>query len=546
MSGFKKVVIFAAMVLITVAALFAIRRIEYKMDDIINEKRLRFSGDVRNAPPAVAFTSVALGSFRGLIADILWLRSEGLKAKKSYFEMVQLARWITDLQPNYSGGTAYLAWNLAYNISVTTSDYEDRWRWVNEGISLIRDKALLYNPDDPVLYKELAWIFYHKLGNTMDDAHLTYKKNLGEQMIAILGVEPDLEAIAAAPDSWKGFLEKHDENSSLMQAVKKAKYANIEAVYDAFKTASPAVLPENLRVVISEHDYRALDSFFRSELLKERMKLDARRMVALDKRYGKFDWRLPETQAIYWATMGIERTPAKRDLQCARLLTQALMSSFRVGRLLTVNGHIPENVPLGPNLALVDSAYQAFIDTQNEYEKNNRYGSFYSARINYTKDAIVLLYTHGNISKAREYFRKLIKEDGPQKQKTLDEFVMVEFAEDVRDSDSTRVTALINELIYRSIMSVVYGDEETAVGMERLARYIHKTYTAKNADVKRNQIPSYKDMKKGVLQACERMFSPAMLTILKTYLAREESEVREGQKNDPSAANREAAGKEGR
>jgi hypothetical protein len=37
-----------------------------------------------------------------------------------------------------------------------------------------------------------------------------------------------------------------------------------------------------------------------------------------------------------------------------------------------------------------------------------------------------------------------------------------------------------------------------------------------------------------------------MLTILKTYLAREESEVREGQKNDPAAANREAAGKEGR
>ena len=344
------------------------------MDGIINKERLRFSGDVRNAPPAVAFTSVALGSFRGLIADILWLRSEGLKAKKSYFEMVQLARWITDLQPNYSGGTAYLAWNLAYNVSVTSSDYEDRWRWVNEGISLIRDKALLYNPDDPVLYKELAWIFYHKLGNTMDDAHLTYKKNLGEQMIAVLGVEPDLEAIAAAPGNWKEFLHIYNEKSSLMQAVRMAGYANIEAAYDAFKTASPAKLPENLRAGLKESDYRALDAFFRSELLKERMKLDARKMAALDRKYGKFDWRLPETQAIYWATMGIERTPAKRDLQCARLVTQALMSSFRVGKLLTVNGQIPENVPLGPNLALADSAYQAFIDTENEYELAQKFG----------------------------------------------------------------------------------------------------------------------------------------------------------------------------
>ena len=28
-----------------------------------------------NAPPVVAFTTVALGSFRGLVADFLWLRS---------------------------------------------------------------------------------------------------------------------------------------------------------------------------------------------------------------------------------------------------------------------------------------------------------------------------------------------------------------------------------------------------------------------------------------------------------------------------------------
>ena len=122
MNRFKRIVIFTVLIIISAGALFAIRNVERKMDNIVDQERLRFSGDVRNAPPLVAFTSVALGSFRGLIADLLWLRSENLKQEKSYFEMVQLARWITDLQPNYSGGTAYLAWNLAYNISVTSSD----------------------------------------------------------------------------------------------------------------------------------------------------------------------------------------------------------------------------------------------------------------------------------------------------------------------------------------------------------------------------------------------------------------------------------------
>ena len=118
MNRFRNMTLILVLLLITCGALFGIRQLEYSLDRTINEEKLRFSGTVNDAPPAVVFTTMALGSFRGLLADVLWLRSEMLKSKKNYFEMVQLARWITDLQPNYSGGTAYLAWNLAYNISV--------------------------------------------------------------------------------------------------------------------------------------------------------------------------------------------------------------------------------------------------------------------------------------------------------------------------------------------------------------------------------------------------------------------------------------------
>ena len=116
-----------ALICVTLVLLFGVNRMERRLDGAVAEHNLRFTGQIKNAPPLVTFTTVALGSFRGLVADLLWLRAGSLQEKGSYFEMVQLARWITDLQPTFSGATAYLAWNMAYNISVTCSSFEDRF-----------------------------------------------------------------------------------------------------------------------------------------------------------------------------------------------------------------------------------------------------------------------------------------------------------------------------------------------------------------------------------------------------------------------------------
>src|SRR4051812_7004718 len=56
---------------------------------------------LENAPPVLAFTTVALGSFRGLIANVLWIRATDLQEEEKFFEMVQLADWITKLEPHY-------------------------------------------------------------------------------------------------------------------------------------------------------------------------------------------------------------------------------------------------------------------------------------------------------------------------------------------------------------------------------------------------------------------------------------------------------------
>ena len=43
-----------------------------------------------NAPPMLAFTTVALGGFRGLISNALWIRASDLQDEDKFFEAMQL------------------------------------------------------------------------------------------------------------------------------------------------------------------------------------------------------------------------------------------------------------------------------------------------------------------------------------------------------------------------------------------------------------------------------------------------------------------------
>jgi len=101
------------------------------------------------------------------------VRAEQLQDEGKYFAIVQLADWITKLEPHLTEVWAYHAWNMAYNISVMFPDPEDRWRWVKSGMRLLRDEGVRYDPDDPRLYCELAWIYQYKIGGPWDDCGLT-------------------------------------------------------------------------------------------------------------------------------------------------------------------------------------------------------------------------------------------------------------------------------------------------------------------------------------------------------------------------------------
>ena len=141
----------------------------------------------RGMPPHVALATAALGTFRGLAVDFLWVRADALQDKGEFFEAQTLSQWITALQPRFPKVWGFQAWNLAYNISVSTKEPAERWVWINRGINLLRLQGIPLNPGDANLPMELGWLFFHKIGGKNDREHWYYKARLAREFREFLG-----------------------------------------------------------------------------------------------------------------------------------------------------------------------------------------------------------------------------------------------------------------------------------------------------------------------------------------------------------------------
>jgi len=229
---------------------------------------------LEDAPPLMSLTVMAFGGFRGLVADVLWIRLIDLQKESRVFEIAQLSDWITRLEPHFAVVWAYHAWNMAYNISVLFPDPDDRWRWVQQGVRLLRDDGLRYNPRNATLYRELGWLYQHKIGDVMDVAHRHYKAAWAREMAGLLGGAHPPEAA-----------DPHDDRLRRMR-----------------------------------QEYKLIPALMRE----------------VDAQLGPLDWRLPETHAVYWAWRGLKVAgDDEHKAACEQMLCQSMADAFRRGCLLT-------------------------------------------------------------------------------------------------------------------------------------------------------------------------------------------------------------------
>lgn len=254
--------------------------------------------------PLVALTTVAFGGFRGLVADALWVRANRMQEEGQFFELVQLAKWITQLEPRVPEVWSFQAWNLAYNISVLFPEPEDRWRWVRHGIDLLRREGLTHNPASASLHWDLGWMYQHKVGMAFDDAHLVYKRKLAAQVESLL------------PD---GTLPKNPS-------------------------------PE-----------------LREALWKEFV-MDAETMADMEESYGPIDWRLPSAHSLYWSTRGLPHAEPGFTSQSLRRMRfhslQVLMQRGDVVRIENSDLYLP--LPRLELIPVLREEYGALLDGRDD------------------------------------------------------------------------------------------------------------------------------------------------------------------------------------
>ena len=501
--------------------------VQTRLDDSIRKNKLIDEQFVEGAPPLVAFTTVALGGFRGIIADFLWFRAMALQDEGKYFEMVQLASWIMKLQPKSTATAAYLGWNMAYNISVTYSLPEDRWRWVNKGIELYHE-ALQYNPNDPVLYKELGWIYQHKLGNILDDAQRYYKWQMAREMLQILGKHyPDWKKLAETPVQEKDFLSSLKNPAEFRKLLETHGYSNLDLLFNAFRDAG-GVLPEKLVKSLEKEPetVELMIRYFRVKWLYERFMLRPERIHKINEKYGELDWFLPESFAIYWADLGLERSPERKNVDCSRMITQSLLVTFTNGRMLYPGKEPSMNFMLIPNLAVVDAVQQSYLTAM---EENPDVISFRHAYQNFMSRAVLTMFSYGRYEKAREYYnilRKKYKKGTKAGHVSFEQFVYENWYEEIKDVGFKQAQDLIGGMVFKACMLLAYGDVTAADSNLRMAEICYNRYNSSRPE-NRVQLLPFAQMKAEIAKTVMKNLPAEFAARLKGYAAYEVQEKKE-------------------
>ncbi len=537
--------------------------------DSINAQRqtlkLVINSPTENMPPSLAFATVAMGAFRGLVVDILWMRADKLKEEGQFFDARQLAEWITKLQPRFAAVWEFHAWNMAYNISVAipATQPEQRWRWVKNGYELLRDEGIPLNPKSIQLYRELARIFQHKMGGVSDDCQEYYKLQFAEEIGPLLESSDNglgredaryLETLMRSPAEWRqiandpnvaGFLQAMraaDESLASDEGFVKTYLALRQE--DAARTtadggqkteAAPMAVPaskfkpavfQTLDAWRGTEALKKFDIFAKAYQLRHVWKLDPALMRRVSQMYGPidfqdpnkhfpFDWRHPDSHAIYWAIKGLDIAKQQEDreidmqeVNTDRIVLHSLQNLFRYGKIMILRGWenrqpkadagnekaetvARKDIFLGPDPRIFNSYEKAYRAVYQKYVKDRgRDESFANGHRNMLKNAVLVFYQAGLKSEATKIYNNLRKQYPLEEFKVpLEQFVKNRIVEELDGLGITDASEQIASLLINAYGLYAVGDDNAASANEQLAQQVWDYYFSTFGDNERINLP---------------------------------------------------------
>lgn len=456
-------------------SLFCIICSQRKINKVREKDFIGTSAVLDDVPPVVAFTTIALGGFRGIAADIFWLKTISLQEEGKYFEMVQIASWILKLQPKSTGAVSFLAWNMAYNISIIYADPEKKWQWVMNGINLLRD-AILYNPKNALLCKELAWIYINKIGDKYDSANLYYKTQLAFDMEKITGRElTDNEnfwkLMEQVPSDYKIFLKKEPLGESVQMILEHSEYKNIDNLYTAFRRKGN--LPLQIKSKIIDHKLlKSLIFYLKKRMLKEEFGLYPEKIIEINEKFGNLDWRLYSSLALYWSYIGFNIT--KNNKECYAALNVALIAAVLNGKLLLIDDSDYNNFTTCPNFSAFPIINNYFVDKLVGKNRDAYTGFYFS----FANKMIPALYMYGKYqqSVALFDFLKNIYSEEMSNVESLQMFLNLYWSNYLERNDREQILNDISQYIKISYLLKEENMSELSENLKNNSQYIYDKY----------------------------------------------------------------------
>lgn len=498
---------------IVIAVLIGVIPINVRLMPAINTMRhtagLTRNLPVENAPPQFVLAVNILGSLRCLLIDMLWLRTMKLREDGKYFEMAQLYKWICQLEPQIEDVWTHNAWNMAYNISFEMPFAEDRWRWIRQAISLLRDEGLLYNTRSASIRKEIAWIYAHKIGQQWDDMHQYYKKQLALEMDPLIKGPGDIRTMATLAD-----FDSALKSDSALQAVWNAARSANAASYKAFMQWRSA---QEASTTIPADTILLLDTYLRAQVLRRDYKLDLATMAQLQDTYGPIEWRLPESHALYWAYQGREYAPQRHKILYDRLIYLSVQSLYRRGALYLVEDGDDVLYITGPDVRFIEPMFVLYKNLFETYAGEPAMQNILSSYFYYLQEIVVLYYAFNDREQSEKYFT-ILKDEFPQKVKEDDcnTFVLKQFHTTARTGNYDHVKSLIHSLVRQAYWNLALDQDEQYTGYLMLAGSIRSEYLRSTGNQERLRIPLIKEIQKQVVdQALKNDFPPSLRDNLK-------------------------------
>lgn len=519
-----------AALLLTLLALVGSSFITTSVSAEAGRAQLGYADRAEDSDPPEVAVGIALGAFRGLFVNMLWLRAEKLKTEGKFFESMELAKTITRLQPRFPRVWSFQAWNMAYNISVSTKTPQERWQWVKAGIDLLRKEGIPKNPNDALIHKELAWIFNHKIQAFSDDANWYYKQRIAEEWTIALGKPPPregtreqstavylqwLETMASGADTLEEAIARQPRVAELVERIKaEARLPLDEKLLKAFEIelsareswaarAGLVQLNESWRnpalIALLDDDslqpaWLELINHLRKRLIIDEFHMEWPRMIRYTRKCGPLDWRHPSTHAMYWALRGVELAQERRNAEdmdltnTDRIVLAAAQELARWGDLsydiLSDESYV--QLPSADFMPLYGMLLKMeLIRRARFFEAEHRAASFYGTGYeNFLRDAVRFFYRSGDKEKSREYFEELKTYGGfslnrkidlvESLSKSLDEFVI----EDVQERiDSPQVAIQeFDGALQAAFMALVRGNRKSFDDQTAYAKSVHNAY----------------------------------------------------------------------